>query len=317
MFFSSMPYESAEYNNLTQFRIYSIYFFGTFMIQSMTAFAQHQQQLDCGQLIWELRSVNSRYLEISFRLPDAFRALEMPLRTALKGKVRRGKLECYLKLQEMNTSPSFHLNQQILDALLNLSHQISERYALANDVTVTGALSWPGVLQTEEVALDRLYDEALHGFNEAVLQLEQFRLREGKDLFTFIGNGVEELKQLLAKSYVLFESLAPENKEKLLARLNALPIEVSAYRLEEELALILTRQDVKEELDRIQTHLAEVLHVLEHETLAGRKLDFLMQELQREANTLSAKSDSIEMTKQAIAMKVCIEQMREQIQNIE
>jgi uncharacterized protein (TIGR00255 family) len=288
------------------------------MIHSMTAFARTQKQIDLGHLCWEIRSVNHRYLDISFRLPESFRFIETQLRGSLRDTIYRGKLECQLKYQDTNSNnQSMLINMGIVNALVDLSSKLSASHLLANDIGVSNVLSWPGVVQATQLDMDELGKEAVHLFQEAVRQLSLARLTEGNALKSHVVGRMQALSQEVSRSKSLVATLAEQTKDKLLTRLHAVQLEVPEPRLEQEIALILARLDVTEELDRLHTHIEEVGRILDCDNVAGRRLDFLMQELNREANTLSSKSDSVELTQSAVEMKVLIEQMREQIQNIE
>lgn len=288
------------------------------MIRSMTAFARVQKQLATAHLCWEIRSVNHRYLDVSFRLPEALRCVEPQLRNALKGRIQRGKLECQLKIQPLNSANQpLQINTAMVDSLVDCSAQLAGQHFLANDLTVSKVLAWPGVLHEASCDSDDLAAQALSLFDEAIAQLSQFRGSEGTALKEHVATRLEQLNEQVLCAKALISPLAATAKDKLLTRLNSLAMEVAEGRIEQEIALLLARLDVTEELDRLQTHCVEVQKALNSGQSAGRRLDFLMQELNREANTLSSKSDSSELTQCAIEMKVLIEQMREQIQNIE
>ncbi|CEG57586.1 YicC/YloC family endoribonuclease [Legionella fallonii] len=288
------------------------------MIHSMTAFARSQKQIEAGHLCWEIRSVNHRYLDVSFRLPEAFRFMETSLRATLRDKINRGKLECQLKYQDTSSNnQSMLINMGMVNALIDLSDQLATSHHLANDLTVSQVLAWPGIVQTSQLDIDELSKQTLQLFLDAVEQLSEARAKEGNALKAHVIDRVQALNREVERSRAIVAASANQIKEKLLNRLHTVQIEVAESRVEQEIALILSRYDVSEELDRLQTHIAEVNRTLEYDKIAGRRLDFLMQELNREANTLSSKSDSVELTQSAVEMKVLIEQMREQIQNIE
>lgn len=288
------------------------------MIQSMTAFARVQKQIDAGNLCWEIRSVNHRYLDVSFRLPEPLRFIETQLRTLLRDKVSRGKLECQLKYQDSSSdNQSMLINTGMVNALVNLSHQLSTSHHVANDLSVSHILSWPGVVQVSTPDVEALAHNALSLFTDAIEQLLQVRATEGKALKTHVDGRLDDLANEVARSRSIVSTQAEQIKDRLLTRLHSLQIEVPEPRVEQEIALIIARLDVSEELDRLQTHINEVSRTLKCDKIAGRRLDFLMQELNREANTLGSKSDSVELTQSSVEMKVLIEQMREQIQNIE
>jgi uncharacterized protein (TIGR00255 family) len=284
----------------------------------MTAFARAQRQVEASQLCWEIRSVNHRYLDVSFRLPEAFRFLEPQLRNALKNTIYRGKLECQLKYQDNNAeNQSMLINIGIVNALMDLSAKLASSHHLANDLGVSKVLGWPGVMQAPQCNMDNLGPDILSLFHEGLGQLSDARASEGSALKELIQTRLNALRDEVSRAQSCVKTLALTSKDRLLNRLQAMKLDVPEGRLEQEMALILARMDVSEELDRLQTHTVEVQRALDSEHSAGRRLDFLMQELNREANTLSSKSDSAELTQTAIEMKVLIEQMREQIQNIE
>lgn len=284
----------------------------------MTAFAQAQNEIEEGHLCWEIKSVNHRYLDISFRLPEWLRFLEPDLRFLLRDKINRGKLECHLKYHPTNSNnQSILINEGMVNALVDLSNKLAASHHIANDLTVSGILSWPGALEVLKPDGETLSEHVLSLFKETIERLIQMRTTEGCALKSFMEERLNELSREVDRARVIVSRESAQLKNKLLARLHRVQIEVQEQRLEQEIALILTRMDVSEELDRLQTHVKEVSKTLNCVKIAGRRLDFLMQELNREANTLSSKSDSTELTQSAVEMKVLIEQMREQIQNIE
>ncbi|KTD06193.1 putative stress-induced protein [Legionella gratiana] len=288
------------------------------MLQSMTAFARVQKQIGEGHFCWEIKSVNHRYLDVSFRLPEAFRFIEPQLRLILRDKINRGKLECQLKYQDTSlNNQTMLVNIGMVNALVGLGDKLSVSHHLTNDLSVSQILSWPGVVQASAPDMDSLGEQALASFKNTIEQLMQMRITEGNALKKHVEGRLSDLGREVEKARAIASLQVEQSKNKLLARLQNLQFEVQESRLEQELALILTRIDVSEELDRLQTHLDEVNRTLNCDKIVGRRLDFLMQELNREANTLSSKSDSIALTQIAVEMKVLIEQMREQIQNIE
>ncbi|MCP0914116.1 MULTISPECIES: YicC/YloC family endoribonuclease [Legionella] len=289
------------------------------MPQSMTAFARMQNQMGPNLLCWELRSLNHRYLDVSFRLPEPFRHLEMNLRNQLREFIHRGKLECQLKISDALTyTPSLLINEELVQALLNTAVRLTSEQQLANDLSVSQVLAWPGVVRVNQPDTDALNEEIMQLFSQALQRLVQVRKAEGQALKDCIQTRLHLLHEEVSLAAKKAASLVLQTREKLISRLHNLEMSVDESRLEQEIALLLTRLDVSEELDRLQTHMQEVGRTLDNQKEAiGRRLDFLMQELNREANTLSSKSDSAELTQCAVQMKVLIEQMREQIQNIE
>ncbi|CDZ77667.1 hypothetical protein BN59_01957 [Legionella massiliensis] len=288
------------------------------MTYSMTAFARVQKQFDTGVFCWEIRSVNHRYLDVSFRMPEAFRYLETPLRAMMRGNLSRGKLECQLKFQDVSTgSQAMHINDNLVNGLIEAGNKLAESKFLANDLSLTAVLGWPGVIEITQPDIEAQSKYVEQLFRDALTQLVQMRKTEGLALKAHIQNRLEKLAvEVKGAKQQAGISLA-QTRDKLLTRLGTLSLEIDSSRIEQEIALMLARLDVSEELDRLETHLAEVAKSLEGSEAAGRRLDFLMQELNREANTLSSKSDSVALTQSAVEMKVLIEQMREQIQNIE
>lgn len=288
------------------------------MIHSMTAFARVEEQVDGAALCWEIKSVNHRYLEASFRLPESFRALEANLRAALRQSVHRGKIECHLKINtQLGAEKNFKLNESLACSLVEVAAQASDTHHLANDFTVSQLLNYPGVCEQNQSDVASTGQEVEHKFKEAISQLVQVRATEGESLKKIITERLSKLRLEVEQVSSAAEKFSRQAKEKVLSRLQNIDMDVNENRIEQEVAILLTRMDIREELDRLQTHIDEVEDVLSRKGAVGRRLDFLMQELNREANTLSSKSDSSELTKHAVEMKVLIEQMREQIQNIE
>lgn len=284
----------------------------------MTAFSRTQNTDGSLLLCWELKSVNHRYLDASFRLPESFRFLENNLRNHLRGVINRGKLECQLKFNDTkDNNQSMVINEGLLKAIIATSKKLSDKYLLANDLKVTDALNWPGVVEVTQPDMASLSKEVEYLFKVALAQLQAVRLNEGQALKTFIKTRLNQLNEEVAFARKHIASIGLQTKDKLLSRLHELQLGASEQRIEQEIAIILARLDVSEELDRLQTHMVEVARALDLNEPSGRHLDFLMQELNREANTLSSKSDSATLTQHAVQMKVLIEQMREQIQNIE
>lgn len=288
------------------------------MTHSMTAFARVQKQLDTGIFCWEIKSVNHRYLDVSFRLPEAFRFLEPNLRTSLRDKISRGKVECQLKFQDINgINQTMLINETLVNGLLEAGNRLAINKHLANDITLKSILTWPGVVQIAETDSDALAEQASQLFETALAQLIVVRKVEGQALTAHIQQRLEKLHVEINNARGYVEGYAIQTRDKLLTRVQNLQLDLTNTRLEQEIALMLTKLDVSEELDRLQTHATEVAKSLMSAEAAGRRLDFLMQELNREANTVSSKSDLINLTQTAVEMKVLIEQMREQIQNIE
>ncbi|TQV82557.1 YicC family protein [Exilibacterium tricleocarpae] len=288
------------------------------MPRSMTGFARLEAKHPWATLIWELRSVNHRYLEPHFRLPDTLRALEQPLRDRVRKQLQRGKLEAYLHLQrDPGATGDLDINQELAHQISNAAHQINDLLADPAPVSALDILLWPGVIQEQGADTETIMEAALALFETALEQLVAHRLREGEELGQFIARRLDSISAEVAQVRGLLPGILQSQRQRLQARLEALKAEVDRDRLEQEMVYLAQKADVDEELDRIDTHVAEVKRALGQSGAIGRRLDFLMQELNREANTLSSKSVVSETTQVAVELKVFIEQMREQIQNIE
>ena len=287
------------------------------MIRSMTGFARRERQFPWGLLAWELKTVNHRYLEVGCRLPEEFRAAEADFRQAISTAVRRGKVECSLHFRPAAATGSLELDTEVLAALTQRAQQLAARAGPAARIDVLDLLRWPGVMrdQTRDSAALIAAAQALLG--EALIDLARFRDSEGARLREALEQRCAGLMEFAARVADRLPEVRAKMRAKLLDRIAQLTADVDHDRLEQELAILAQRLDVDEELDRLRGHVAEVRKAFTGQEPAGRRLDFLMQELNREANTLSSKSQDIETTRAAVDMKVLIEQMREQVQNIE
>ena len=288
------------------------------MVYSMTAFARSELSTEQGSLVWELRSVNHRYLEAALRLPEAFRDLEGPLRERLRKQIGRGKLECTLRFNPTHeTSQGLSLNQPLVEQLLAAAGQLSTRLDNPAAINPLELLAWPGVLAGGEAQQSDLVKQADQLFNEALEQLKQSRAREGAELRTLIEERLHNMTNRVATLREMMPSLLEAHRQKLIDRFHEAQLELDNTRLEQELVILAQKIDVAEELDRLTTHINETRNVLDSKGAIGRRLDFLMQEFNREANTLGSKAIDVRSTQAAVDMKVYIEQMREQVQNIE
>ena len=282
------------------------------MTRSMTAFSRHEH----GAAVWEIRSVNHRYLDVSFRMPENLRHLETELKSQFKDKVQRGKIECSLKVNSSELKTQFSLNQDLVQDLHFAMGQVAEITGMEDRGDILSLLRWPNVLVTEESG-DEVIIEARQGFTVAVDQLVEMREREGKELAGLLDCRLIDIETTVEKLREETPAIIAHQHERLLKRLSDIDIEVEPGRVEQELVILAQKIDVAEELDRLVTHVLEVRRNLKADEPVGRRLDFLMQELNREANTLSSKAAATSTTMQAVDLKVSIEQMREQIQNIE
>ena len=288
------------------------------MIQSMTAFARESATTDQGVLTVELRTVNHRYLDCTFKLPDQLRALEPKLRELASAKLARGKLDCLVRLQAQTIdSHDMVINQQKLEAVLDSLKMIEDRLPGAAPLDPLRLLQFPGVYSAPESSEEDLQKQALGLFTSALGELQANRQREGEKLTGLIQDRIDKVAQQVSGTREILPALMKHQQERIIKRIADLEIDADQGRLEQELVYLAQKADVDEELDRLEAHIGEVRRTLEKGGPCGRRLDFLMQELNREANTLSSKSQSAGTTQNAVELKVLIEQMREQIQNIE
>ena len=288
------------------------------MTTSMTAFARQEVQTDWGVLIWEIRSVNHRYLEMHFRLPDNFRDLEPVLREQVRKNLARGKIESTLYYRNnQKDSDNLRLNTDLLNQLSRTLKEVEEHDIETQSVSALELLQWPGVLQTEEVEYEQIKLAATELYRQALEQLAEMRSQEGAALAKLITQRLNRIAKVTAEVRQAIPEILQLQKDKLLSRFEEIKIELDPSRIEQETVLLLQKYDVDEEMDRLETHVKEVKRTLKKKGAVGRRLDFLMQELNREANTLSSKAIDTEVTQAAVELKVLIEQMREQIQNLE
>ena len=287
------------------------------MTRSMTAFARQEQVLDTGTLSWEIRSVNQRYLDPHLRLPDQFRALEPKLRDQLRNSLTRGKVECHLRWHPAQQDSNMQVNTDLVQQLNAAADQVNAIVGPTRQYSALEVLQWPGVLAEQSVDLAALQQAALGLFKHSLKELIDHREREGQALKDLVEQRLDAILDIVAKVQEQLPSILESQRQNLRHKLEELTAELEPQRLEQEMVLLANKADVAEELDRLTTHVKEVRRTLGQKQAIGRRLDFLMQELNREANTLSSKSIVAETTLSAVELKVLIEQMREQIQNIE
>jgi uncharacterized protein (TIGR00255 family) len=288
------------------------------MVNSMTAFARAQSNLSGLHLTWELKSVNHRFLETQFRLPEPLRSLEHGLRDTLRKHLKRGKVDCSLRLDRQNTDSAVELNRPLLLQILGVLEQIKRDAPEAGAPSTMDLLRWPGVIGEQTPLEDDSSSEAVEDlFEEALTMLIDHRNREGAQLSLAVTSRLDEIDSVVAQVKSLTASIGHEVQTKLQARLKDLTLQVDQTRLEQEIALLAQRADVAEELDRLSIHVEEARSILRGPGPHGRRLDFLTQELNREANTLGAKSVLPATSQKSVDLKVIIEQIREQVQNIE
>ncbi|MBK6980165.1 MAG: YicC family protein [Betaproteobacteria bacterium] len=288
------------------------------MIASMTGFAAATREVAGGQLAVELKSVNHRYLEFQCRLADDLRALEPVLREAAAAGLTRGKIDCRLTFTAAAAGArALSPDAGAMTALAQASARVAAAFPLARPLSVSDVLHWPGVLANAEVAADTIREDVAKLAAQAVAELSQTRRREGEKLASVLRERLESMAQLVARAQPLMPEVMKAFREKLAARLAEAQAAPSDERLQQEVVLYAARIDVDEELERLTAHVAEFRRVLDKGGACGKRLDFLCQELNREANTLGSKSVSADMTRISVELKVLIEQMREQVQNIE
>lgn len=287
------------------------------MIYSMTAFARLEVKKDWGDAVWEIRSVNQRYLENFFRLPEQFRGLENTLREKLRQSLTRGKIECSLRIEtKKQTNAELNLNKELANQVIQ-SLQWIKSQAGEGEINLTDVLRYPGVVEAQEQDLDAISQDLLTAFDDLLTDFIAMRGREGEKLNDIIQQRLDAIAVEADKVRSQMPAVLQWQRERLLQRFEDAQINLDPQRVEQEMILLAQRVDVAEELDRLQMHVKETTNILKKGGAVGRKLDFMMQELNRESNTLASKSINADITASAVELKVLIEQMREQIQNLE
>jgi len=288
------------------------------MIHSMTAFARESATTEQGVLTVELRSVNHRYLDCSFKLPDVLRPLEQRLREQATAALGRGKLDCLIRLQsDPARGGEWQVDSEQLQRLLVAAHGIEQSMEQSRPMSALEVLQFPGICTAQEQSEELLLKEAGELFAKALEDLKSNRAREGSKLARLVLDRLQLLETEVARTRLEVPELIQQQRQRVMTRIGELGVETDQGRLEQELVYMTQKADVDEELDRLDAHIGEIRRALDKGGPCGRRLDFLMQELNREANTLSSKSVSSSTTQSAVELKVLIEQMREQIQNIE
>ncbi len=288
------------------------------MIASMTGFARGERTGPFGTLVCEIRSVNHRFLDAALRLPESCRALEPDLRQLIARELKRGKVDCTVQQRAGPAgTASLDVDQAALDRLLARLRELGARIGPAAPIDPLELLRWPGVLRESEADAEALHEAVRALFAQTLADLAAARAREGARLAALIEQRCGQLAEMLAGLRARAPEAQARIRQRFSDRVQELKVQVDADRIEQEIVLLLQRFDVAEELDRLAGHIEETRRTLAAGEPAGRRLDFLMQEFNREANTLSSKSQDLETTRTAVEMKVLIEQMREQVQNIE
>ncbi|WP_314879122.1 YicC/YloC family endoribonuclease [Haemophilus parahaemolyticus] len=287
------------------------------MIYSMTAFAHLEIKKEWGNAVWEIRSVNQRFLETYFRLPEAFRHLEMGLRERLRNSLTRGKVECSLRVELAQASNNkIALNNDYAEQVI-ASLKTLQSIAGEGEINLVDVLRYPGVVDAQSQDLDQIAQDLLAGFEQILTDFIAMRGREGANLQAIIQQRLDSIAEIAQSVQNQMPEVLQWQKDRLQQRFEELNLQLDPQRLEQEMVLTAQRVDVAEELDRLQLHVKETSSILKKGGAVGRKLDFMMQELNRESNTLASKSINADITNSAVELKVLIEQMREQIQNLE
>ncbi len=288
------------------------------MLRSMTAYARATIEADWGQATWEIRSVNNRYLDTIFRLPEELRSLEPRLRSTVSKRIRRGKVECNLRINTIaGADDSLQLDMTLAGQLVQAAATLAPLTAGSENLRLGELLRWPGVIRPPETNLEHLEIPMLDLLTQALDDLIATREREGAQIHKMVSQRCGEITAIVTTQRPLQPALIEAARERLQQRLSELMDDVDHDRIEQEIVILAGKSDVAEELDRLDTHVAEVCRVIDQTQAVGRRLDFLMQELNREANTFGSKSTSATSTRASVDLKVLIEQIREQIQNVE
>ncbi len=288
------------------------------MTFSMTGFAALEQSLDNAALLLELRAVNSRYLDLHFKLDENLRSFEPTIRELISGQLSRGKIECKMNLiQRVQSSQTTHLDETLMQQLAAMQEKAQLYFPQSRQLSVADILRWPSIVLNDALNRDTLSEDIKHLVQKGLQDLNASRKREGEKLKTLVLERLSQIETLVTKVKPLLPALTKEYQAKLENKLQESLKNIDQERVAQELMLFAQRIDVDEELTRLTAHVSEVKRILNSDSPAGKRLDFLMQELNREANTLASKSVSVQTTQVSMELKVLIEQMREQIQNIE
>lgn len=288
------------------------------MVASMTAFGRAETKGEWGRAIWEIRSVNHRYLEVNLRLPEELRSLEGTLREQIAARIGRGKVDCSLRFDaEEATVAELYIKHDLAEKLIQACDTINGKLPACTPVTAIDILRWPGVIEHNPPDPETLSQPLLALLNETLDHVSQAREREGGKLATLVEERCETAAGIVAELRQRLPEIIDSLRQRLIKKAEELRIEMERERLDQEMLILAQRFDVAEEIDRLESHINEIRRILKTDGPIGRRLDFLMQELNREANTLGAKTAHIDYSNTSVELKVLIEQMREQIQNIE
>ncbi|HAS8320431.1 TPA: YicC family protein [Vibrio vulnificus] len=288
------------------------------MIYSMTAYARKEIKADWGSAVWEIRSVNQRYLETYFRIPEQFRGLEPVLRERFRQRLARGKVECNLRFEANPAARSeLTINETLASQVIGAAKQIMQLTGEDSRINPFQVMQWPGVMETPEQDMDAINQQLLAAFDQALNEFIEARGREGDNMKALIEQRLAAITAEVVKVRARMPEIIEWQRERLFSKFEEAKVELDASRVEQELIILAQKSDVAEELDRLDSHVKETTNILKKGGAVGRRLDFMMQEFNRESNTLASKSIATDITASGVELKVLIEQMREQIQNIE
>ncbi|EKM3678714.1 YicC/YloC family endoribonuclease [Vibrio alginolyticus] len=288
------------------------------MIYSMTAYARKEVKGDWGSAVWEIRSVNQRYLETYFRMPEQFRGLEPVLRERFRKRLARGKVECNLRFEANPAAKGeLSINEALASQVIKAAEQVMHMTGELSRINPFQVMQWPGVMETPEQDMDAVNKVLLEAFDGAMDEFIEARAREGENMKALIEQRLQAITSEVVKVRARMPEILEWQRERLFSKFEDAKVELDPSRVEQELILLAQKSDVAEELDRLDSHVKETTNILKKGGAVGRRLDFMMQEFNRESNTLASKSISTDITASGVELKVLIEQMREQIQNIE
>ncbi|WP_282174487.1 YicC/YloC family endoribonuclease [Vibrio diabolicus] len=288
------------------------------MIYSMTAYARKEVKGDWGSAVWEIRSVNQRYLETYFRMPEQFRGLEPVLRERFRKRLARGKVECNLRFEANSAAKGeLSINEALASQVIKAAEQVMHMTGELSRINPFQVMQWPGVMETPEQDMDAVNKVLLEAFDGAMDEFIEARAREGENMKALIEQRLEAITSEVVKVRARMPEILEWQRERLFSKFEDAKVELDPSRIEQELILLAQKSDVAEELDRLDSHVKGTTNILKKGGAVGRRLDFMMQEFNRESNTLASKSISTDITASGVELKVLIEQMREQIQNIE
>ncbi|MCR9365126.1 YicC/YloC family endoribonuclease [Vibrio antiquarius] len=288
------------------------------MIYSMTAYARKEVKGDWGSAVWEIRSVNQRYLETYFRMPEQFRGLEPVLRERFRKRLARGKVECNLRFEANPAAKGeLSINEALASQVIKAAEQVMHMTGELSRINPFQVMQWPGVMETPEQDMDAVNKVLLEAFDGAMDEFIEARAREGENMKALIEQRLNAISAEVVKVRASMPEILEWQRERLFSKFEDAKVELDPSRIEQELILLAQKSDVAEELDRLDSHVKETTNILKKGGAVGRRLDFMMQEFNRESNTLASKSISTDITASGVELKVLIEQMREQIQNIE